>query len=82
MKRTLATALLLTFSTAALAQAPEPLWRSPFTPAPSLSGVSPMTAESNRKAREQDQAAWAARRAATAQSDRPGPSAQAPKKIK
>jgi hypothetical protein len=82
MKRLIATALLLAFSTAAFAQALEPLWRSPFTPAPSLGGISPMTAENNRKAREQDQAAWAARRSTTAQSDRPAPTAQAPKKVK
>ena len=65
MKRTLATLLILGFSTAAFAQAPESPWRSPFTSAPALGGVSPLTAERNHKAMVQDQAAWAARRQAT-----------------
>lgn len=66
MKRILATLLVLSFSTAAFAQAPENRWRSPFTAAPALGGISPLDAERNHKAMEQDQAAWAARRADTA----------------
>jgi hypothetical protein len=62
MKRILATTLFLAFSTGALAQAPESPWRSPFTAAPSLSGVSPLNTEKNRQAREQDLAAWRAAR--------------------
>ena len=72
MKRSLATLFALAFSTAVLAQAPENHWRSPFTAAPALGGVSPLNAERNHKAMEQDQSAWAARRptAAVARSDR------------
>ena len=62
MKRILASLLVLAFSTAAFAQAPENRWRSPFTAAPSLGGVSPLDAERNHKAMEQDQATWASRR--------------------
>lgn len=62
MKNIVATVLVLSFATSAFAQAPEPRWRSPFTAAPSLGGVSPLDAERNHKAMEQDQAAWAARR--------------------
>jgi hypothetical protein len=64
MKRIFASLLLVAFSTAAFAQAPESRWRSPFTSAPALGGVSPLDAERNRKAMEQDQATWAARRQA------------------
>src|SRR5574341_1241963 len=65
MKRIVASLLFLAFSTAAFSQAPENRWRSPFTSAPALGGVSPLDAERNHKAMEQDQAAWAARRSAT-----------------
>ena len=72
MKRLTTTLLVLAFSTAALAQAPENRWRSPFTGAPALGGVSPLDAERNHKAMVQDQAAWAARGQAVtaARSDR------------
>jgi len=60
MKRILATTLFLAVSTAALAQAPESPWRSPFTAAPSLSGVSPLNTDKNRQVREQELAAWRA----------------------
>lgn len=72
MKRIIASLLVVAFSTAAFAQAPENRWRSPFTAAPALGGVSPLDAERNHKAMEQDQAAWAARRpaATVARSDR------------
>jgi hypothetical protein len=66
MKRIIATVFLLASTTAALAQAPEPVWRSPFTAAPSLSMTSPLSAEKNQKAREQDLAAWKAGHPASA----------------
>ena len=61
MKNVITTLLVVAFSTTALAQAPENRWRSPFTGAPALGGVSPLDAERNHKAMAQDQAAWAAR---------------------
>ncbi len=61
MKRIVATLLVLAFSTAGFAQAPDNRWRSPFTPAPALGGVSPLDAERNHKAMVQDQDRWAAR---------------------
>ncbi len=72
MKRITATTFLLAVSTLAVAQAPESPWRSPFTAAPSLSGVSPLTAEKNRQIREQESAAWAAaHRKVSSGQDRP-----------
>jgi hypothetical protein len=62
MKSAFASLLVLAFSTPAFAQAPESPWRSPFTPAPALGGVSPLSAERNHKAMAQDQAAWATHR--------------------
>ena len=89
MKRLATTLIVLAFSTAALAQAPENRWRSPFTGAPSLGGVSPLDAEKNHKAMTQDQAAWAARGHAVtaARSDRapartePAPFLTSPKQL-
>lgn len=89
MKRIIASLLFLAFSTAAFAQAPENRWRSPFTAAPALGGVSPLDAERNHKAMERDQAAWAARRSATntARTDHvpastgPGPFLTSPKQL-
>jgi hypothetical protein len=78
MKRVITGLVVLAFSTAALAQAPENRWRSPFTGAPALGGVSPLDAERNHKAMVQDQAAWAARRQAVAatRTDRATPVAE------
>jgi hypothetical protein len=77
MKRLIATTFLLALGTAALAQAPESPWRSPFTAAPSLSGVSPLNAEKNRQVREQELAAWkAAHLRVAATPDRPATAAK------
>jgi hypothetical protein len=61
MKRIVVAIVVLGFNGAAFAQALQAPWRSPFTVAPNLSGISPFTAERNRQIREQELAAWAAR---------------------
>jgi hypothetical protein len=74
MKRILATSLFLAVSSAAFAQAPEPVWRSPVGPGLGLGGTTPYTAEKNRQLREQDLAAWHAKHPKVAtqpQADRP-----------
>lgn len=81
MKRIVATLLVLAFSTAAFAQAPENRWRSPFTAAPGQTGISPLDAERNHKAMEQDQGTWAARRPAATASDTARPFVTSPKQL-
>ena len=56
MKRILVTAVLLAISTAVFA---DPIkWRSPYTSAPALGGVSPLDAAKNARAMHQDLGAW------------------------
>ena len=89
MKRIVTSPLLLSSSTAAFARAPENRWRSPFTSAPTMAGLTPLHGERNQQSMEHDQAAPAARRSATkaARTDHapanagPGPFLTSPKQL-